>query len=332
MGDFAFILAAVCAFIAVAGVGFAFVGGGDTEKASKSRVAAALGDGASVSRTKRRNAALDSSAAKKKQIQDSLKDLEDRQKAERKKSLTLTARLEQAGLDWSPTKFWIISAIMGGVALVLTFVTGQHPLLILGATAVMGLGMPRWILGMAKSRRQKKFTGNFADALDVIVRGIKSGLPLNECLKIIAREAEEPVRSEFEKLTEGIAVGVDAEEGLRRMLRRMPLPELSFFSIVLTIQSKTGGNLAEALNNLSAVLRARKMMREKVGALSSEAKASAMIIGSLPPGVATMVLVISPDYMMPLFTTSMGQLMLLAGVTWMGIGIFVMRGMINFKM
>lgn len=332
MGDFAFILAAVCAFIAVAGVGFAFVGGGDTEKASKSRVAAALGDGAGVSRTKRKSAALDGSAAKKKQIQDSLKDLEDRQKAERKKSLTLTARLEQAGLDWSTTKFWIISAIMGGVALVLTFVTGQHPLLILGATAVMGLGMPRWILGMAKSRRQKKFTGNFADALDVIVRGIKSGLPLNECLKIIAREAEEPVRREFEKLTEGIAVGVDAEEGLRRMLRRMPLPELSFFSIVLKIQSKTGGNLAEALNNLSAVLRARKMMREKVGALSSEAKASAMIIGSLPPGVATMVLVISPDYMMPLFTTSMGQLMLLAGVTWMGIGIFVMRGMINFKM
>jgi tight adherence protein B len=116
------------------------------------------------------------------------------------------------------------------------------------------------------------------------------------------------------------------------MLRRMPLPELSFFSIVLTIQSKTGGNLAEALGNLSAVLRARKMMREKVGALSSEAKASAMIIGALPPGVATMVLVISPDYMMPLFTTSMGQLMLLAGLTWMSIGVFVMRGMINFKM
>ncbi len=116
------------------------------------------------------------------------------------------------------------------------------------------------------------------------------------------------------------------------MLRRMPTSELSFFAIVLAIQSKTGGNLAEALNNLSEVLRARKMMREKVGALSSEAKASAMIIGSLPPGVATMVSVISHDYMLPQFTTPMGQLMLLGGITWMAIGIFVMRGMINFKM
>lgn len=328
MGDITFILVAAFAFIAVAGVGFAFAGGGD--KARKTRMATAVGE--PVQRAKRKGPALDAAAQKRKQVQDSLKDLEARQKADRKKSLTLTARLEQAGLDWSPTKFWIISAVLGAIALVLTFITGQHPLVILAAAVVAGFGLPRWVLSMSRNGRQKKFTANFADALDVIIRGIKSGLPLNECLKIIAREAEQPVRGEFEKLVEGIAVGVDLNEGLNRMLRRMPLPELSFFSIVLTIQSKTGGNLAEALNNLSAVLRARKMMREKVGALSSEAKASAMIIGSLSPGVATMVLVISPDYMMPLFTTSMGQLMLLAGVTWMGIGIFVMRGMINFKM
>ena len=328
MGDMVFILAAVCAFVAVAGAGFAFAGGDD--KARKTRMAAAIGE--PVQRGKRQGGALDSTAQKRKQIQDSLKDLEERQKAERKKSLTLKARLEQSGLNWSPAKFWIISAILGGVAVLATFVTGQHPLLILAAGVVAGLGLPRWLLSMSRKGRQKKFTENFADALDVIVRGIKSGLPLNECLKIIAREAEHPVRGEFQLLVEGIAVGVDVEEGLRRMLRRMPLPELSFFSIVLTIQSKTGGNLAEALGNLSAVLRARKMMREKVAALSSEAKASAMIIGSLPPGVATMVLVISPDYMMPLFTTSMGQLMLLGGLTWMAIGIFVMRGMINFKM
>ncbi len=328
MSDMVFILAAACAFIAVAGVGFVFAGGGDQTR--KTRMAAAVGE--PVQRGKRQGAALDTAAQKRKQIQDSLKDLEERQKAERKKSLTLKARLEQSGLNWSPAKFWIISVILGAVSVMATVVTGQHPLLILAAGVIAGLGLPRWVLSMSRKRRQKKFTENFADALDVIVRGIKSGLPLNECLKIIAREAEQPVRGEFELLVEGIAVGVDADEGLRRMLRRMPLPELSFFSIVLTIQSKTGGNLAEALGNLSAVLRARKMMREKVAALSSEAKASAMIIGALPPGVATMVLVISPDYMMPLFTTSMGQLMLLGGLTWMGIGIFVMRGMINFKM
>jgi tight adherence protein B len=327
MGDMVFLLAAACAFIAVAGVGFAFAGGGD--KTRRSRMAAVAGE--PVQRGKRQSAPLDSAAQKRKQIQDSLKDLEARQKAERKKSLTLKARLEQAGLTWSPVKFWVISVIFGVIAVMITAVTGQHPLLILAAGVVAGLGLPRWFLSMARKRRQKKFTANFADALDVIVRGIKSGLPLNECLKIIAREAEQPVRGEFEVLVEGVAVGVDTDEGLRRMLRRMPLPELSFFSIVLAIQSKTGGNLAEALGNLSAVLRARKMMREKVSALSSEAKASAMIIGALPPGVATMVLIISPDYMMPLFTTSMGQLMLLAGLTWMSIGVFVMRGMINFK-
>lgn len=328
-GDLLFIAAAACVFIAVAGVGFAFSGGGEA-RTQKTRMAAAVG--ASTTRVKRQTNAVDGAAQKRKQVQDSLKELEQRQKAERKKSLTLRARLEQAGLKWTTTQFWILSGVLGAVGVLIPLVTGQHILLVIAAGVIGGLGMPRWYLGMARGGRQKKFTANFADALDVIVRGIKSGLPLNECLKIIAREGGSPVKEEFQILVEGIAVGVDADEGLRRMLRRMPTSELSFFAIVLAIQSKTGGNLAEALNNLSEVLRARKMMREKVGALSSEAKASAMIIGSLPPGVATMVSVISPDYMLPLFTTPMGQLMLLGGITWMAIGIFVMRGMINFKM
>ncbi len=328
-GDLMFIAAAACVFIAVAGLGLAFAGGGQT-RSQKNRLAAAVGE--PVHRGRRQASAVDGAAQKRKQVQESLKELEERQKAERKKSITLRARLEQAGLKWSPVQFWILSAILGGLAALITFVTGQHVLLVIAAGFIAGFGLPRWFLGMARGRRQKKFTANFADALDVIVRGIKSGLPLNECLKIIAREGESPVKEEFQILVEGVAVGVDVDEGLRRMLRRMPLPELNFFSIVLSIQSKTGGNLAEALNNLSAVLRARKMMREKVSALSAEAKASAMIIGALPPGVAGMVSVISPDYIAPLFTTSIGQLILLGGLFWMAVGIFVMRGMINFKM
>ena len=327
--DATFIAAAVCAFIAVAGIGFALVPSGEP-KARKSRLQAAVG--APAKAQPRRGGVQDTQAAKRKQVSDSLKEIEDRQKAERKKSLTLRARIEQAGLSWSPAKFWIISAVLGVTAVIGVLIAGLNPLLAVAAGAVAGLGLPRWILGMMKARRLKKFTANFADALDVIVRGIKSGLPLNECLKIIAREGEAPVKQEFEMLVEGVAVGVDADEGLRRMLRRVPLPELSFFAIVLAIQGKTGGNLAEALNNLSVVLRARKMMREKVGALSAEAKASAMIIGSLPPGVGVMVSIISPDYMTPMLTTPMGQLMLLGGGLWMGIGILVMRGMINFKM
>jgi len=327
--DLAFMLAAICAFVAIAGAGFALTSGGPG-KAQKARLASTLGE--PVKASKRKVSALDGAAQKRRQVQESLKELEDRQKAERKKSLTLRARLEQAGVGWSPAHFWILSGVLGVSAAVGVLIAGQHIALVLAAGVVGGLGLPRWILSMLRSRRQKKFTANFADALDIIVRGIKSGLPLNECLKIIAREGAPPVRQEFEMLVEGIAVGVDIEEGMRRMLRRMPLPELNFLTTVLVIQSKTGGNLAEALNNLSTVLRARRMMREKVGALSSEAKASAMIIGALPPGVAIMVSIMSPSYMEPLFTTSFGQLLLLGGATWMGIGILVMRGMINFKM
>lgn len=329
-GDIAFLAAALCAFIAVAGLGLAFTSGGASKK-QKSRLQAAVGPVAGAE-TRTSMAAGDAQAQKRKNIADSLKEIEDRQKAARKKSLTLLARIEQAGLSWTPMKFWVISAILSASAGIGVFLATFNIVFALAGGLVAGLGLPRWVLSFMKGRRLKAFSENFADALDVIVRGIKSGLPLNECLKIIAREGEQPVRSEFQTLVEGIAVGVDANEGLRRMQTRVPLAELNFFAIVLSIQSKTGGNLAEALSNLSAVLRSRKMMREKVGALSAEAKASAMIIGSLPPGVGTMVTIISPDYMAPLFTEPMGQVMLGGGALWMGIGILTMRGMINFKM
>jgi tight adherence protein B len=328
-GDLVFILAAVCAFVAVAAAGLALAPG-DGGRARKSRMAAAVGG--SVQRGPRKVAALDTAAQKRRQIQETLKDLEARQRAERKKSLTLRGQLEQAGLTATPVHFWIASGGLAAIALLGVMATGLHPAIAGAAAIVAGLGLPRWVLGVMRKGRQAKFTANFADALDIIVRGIKSGLPLSECLKVIARESEAPVRQEFQLLVEGLSVGVDLDEGLRRMTARMPLSELSFFMIVLVIQQKTGGNLSEALNNLSGVLRARKMMREKVQALSSEAKASAFIIGSLPPGVAIMVSIMSPAYMEPLFNTPLGQLMLMGGAMWMGIGILIMRGMINFKL
>lgn len=329
--DLVFIVVAALAFVAVAGAGLALSGGGG-DKARKQRLQAAVGATPGRVQARRGAAQIDPRVDKRRQIQGTLKEMEERQKALRKKALTLGARIEQAGLDWTPTRFWILSAILGGVAGFLALLFAPSILLVPAAAAVAGLGVPRWILGFLKASRLKKFTLNFADALDVIVRGIKSGLPLNECLKIIAREAENPVRKEFQTLVEGVSVGVDADEGLRRMMQRVPLPELSFFAIVLAIQGKSGGNLAEALGNLSSTLRARKLMRERVAALSSEAKASALIIGSLPFIVVVMISFIAPDYMAPLFTTSMGRLMILGGLCWMGIGVFVMRGMINFKM
>jgi tight adherence protein B len=317
----------LAAFLSIAGVGWALVGG--KPDATKKRLKNVSGRG--PMRGKRQNSALDAAGQRRKQVQETLKDLEAKQKQARKKRLTLRAQIEQAGLTLSLRTFWLLSAAAGGTAGLLAILTGRHPAIALALAITFGLGMPRWTVGFLRGRRLKKFTSEFANAIDVIVRGVKAGLPLNECLKIIAKEAPPPVAEEFEELVEGLALGVSLEDGLRRMFERMPLAELNFFGVVLAIQQKTGGNLAEALSNLSLVIRSRRSMREKIAAYSSEAKASAFIIGSLPPGVCGIVYFTSPDYMTLMFTTTMGRLMVLGGLSWMAIGIFVMRKMINFK-
>src|ERR1700742_1524301 len=167
------------------------------------------------------------------------------------------------------------------------------------------------------ARRQKKFTTHLAGAIDVIVRSVRSGLPTNEALRIVAREAPQPVSGEFNRLVEGLKVGVTLDQGLKRMHDSMPTAEVGFFSIVMTIQAKSGGNLSEALGNLSSVLRERKRLVGKIKAMSSEAKASAMIIGSLPPGVMGIVYVTTPDYIKLLFTEHLGNLMLAGCGFWM---------------
>jgi tight adherence protein B len=192
-------------------------------------------------------------------------------------------------------------------------------------------GLPRWILGFLRDQRQKKFAQQMADAVDVIVRGVKSGLPLNQCLKIIASESPEPVRGEFARVVDGQTMGVPLDQNLQKLFERMPLPEVNFFNIVLIIQQKAGGNLSEALGNLSQVLRSRRLLKEKIKALSSEAKASAGIIGSLPIIVMGLVYLTRPPYILILFTTDPGRIILFGSALMMGTGIMVMRNMINFK-
>lgn len=325
--DLTTILIAVLAFISIAGVGFALAGNGEKKVATKRVRSLSNGE---LKRGKRKVSALDQASSRRRQVQETLKELEEHQKRQRKKTLTLKAQIQQAGLTITPSMFWIMSLGLGAVVFAGLFITGRPPLVALALGAGAGLGMPRWILGFLRKRRMKKFSREFANSIDIIVRGVKSGLPLNECLSIIGRESAAPVGPEFKRLVEGQGVGVDLATGLEKMYNRMPLAELSFFAIVLTIQQKTGGNLAEALSNLSTVLRARKMMREKIQAMSSEAKASSLIIGSLPPFVMTVVYVTTPDYMGMMFTETQGQLMLLGGAMWMGTGIFVMSRMINF--
>ncbi len=277
--------------------------------------------------------AADVAAQRKKQVTDTLKDLESRQKT--KEKITLRLRLERAGLQAEPQAFWMASAICGivcGAGVYLSMGPGVLTQMAVVSAAFIGFfGIPRWFLSRMIKKRQKKFTGELANSIDVIVRGVKSGLPLNECLQIIARESPEPVCTEFRYVVEQQRVGVSLAEALERLINRMPLPEVKFLTIVISIQQQAGGNLSEALGNLSGVLRDRFRMTMKVKALSAEAQSSAMVLASLPPGVMGMVYMASPEYIMPLFVTTTGNLFILGGGFWMLCGVLVMRKMINFK-
>ena len=324
------IIAGGLGFVIIAGLGFVFAGGQPSNSKTVKRVQA-LGAGGSISRDTRsrsRGAAANSPDARRKQI---IKTMKDQERQAKKAQLTLTNKLLQAGLTITTMQFWIASGVLGLIAFLVPIVLRQSPIVALCFGAASGLGLPRWVIGFLGKRRTKKFTEAFSDAMDIIVRGIKSGLPVHDCLKIIGRETPEPLAGEFRRLVENIGMGMTLDQSLEKMSERMPTAELRFFSIVMNVQQKTGGNLAEALGNLSAVLRARKLMREKIKALSSEATASAMIIGCLPPGVVIMISVTSPAYMVPMFHDPRGNLMLMGGLFWMCTGIFVMRRMINFK-
>ena len=269
-----------------------------------------------------------SQRSRREQVEGSLKELDARRRKE--KSVALSVRIAQAGLTWTTQKFWIISGILAAVGFAIAFVIGGGlPGAVVMAFAT-GLGLPRWLLNFLKKRREKAFLRALPDAVDVIVRGIKAGLPLFESIKVVAADSPEPLRSEFNAIIETQTIGMPLGEACARLYERMPLPEANFFGIVVAIQQKSGGNLSEALGNLSKVLRDRKKMAEKIQAMSTEAKASAGIIGSLPPIVMLMVWISTPDYISLLWTTHLGQFMLVGCLTWMTIGVLVMKKMINF--
>ncbi|CAN5425979.1 type II secretion system F family protein [soil metagenome] len=321
------ILAAILAFVTIGGLGWAFVGGEDSSTQALKR-AQGLGPRTNNARAKAAAAQSNTPEARRKQIVDQLKEAD---RKERKARMTMAAKLKHAGLSMKIRTFWIISGGLGATALLLPFLLGADPLLCLGLAVVFGAGLPRWVVGFIGKRRMKKFSMEFANSVDVIVRGIKSGLPVHECFKIIARESPAPLGPEFQRLVEGLGVGLTLAQALEKMFERMPTAELRFFAIVIAIQQKTGGNLAEALNNLTTVLRARRMMDEKIKALSSEAMASAGIIGSLPPVVMGLVFLTTPAYILLLFTDPRGQVMMLGAAVWMSAGVFVMKRMIAFK-
>jgi tight adherence protein B len=325
MSAMMYVLIGVLAFAALGGAGFAFAGIG-SEKAKK-RVAAVAKPTSSARVAK---GGADPNQQRRKNVQTMLKELE-KQTAAKKKRPSLRRRIEQAGLAISPRTYWIASVITGFVAASLTilFTKNLYAAPLVGIAGIFGL--PRWTIALLKMRREKKFTREFASGIDVIVRSVKTGLPVNEALKVVASDIAEPVSGEFRLLNESLKIGVTMEDGLKRMYERMPTAEVNFFGIVMTIQQKTGGNLSETLQNLSNVLRDRKRLEGKIRAMSSEAKTGAMIIGSLPPGVMMLVYVSTPAYIQPLFTLDLGKLMLLGCAVWMTLGIIVMKKMVSFK-
>jgi len=276
---------------------------------------------------------LEQVAARRKPVAQTLKEIEERQKAAQKVSLRL--RLARAGLKITPRVFWLASFVCGGVLAAIVSLslppsaTRMFLVVVVGLIGV--LGVPRWVINRMTKRRQQKFTLELPNAIDIVVRGMKSGLPLNECLSIVARESAEPLASEFREVMDQQRVGVPLGEALEKLTGRMPLPEVKFLSIVIAIQQQSGGNLSEALGNLSGVLRDRVRLQMKIKALSAEAKASAMVLAALPPTVMFLLYITSPDYIAPLFQTRMGNFALLGCGLWMMTGVLVMKKMINFK-
>jgi tight adherence protein B len=268
------------------------------------------------------------SAARKRQVQDTLKEMEARESGRNR--FTLSQKIAQAGLSISKQRFLLIAAVTGPILAAVAFLVSQNLYAALGALILGSVGLPLWSLSFLKKRRLNKFINEFPNAVDVIVRGIKAGLPLGDCLRIIASEAQEPVRSEFRHACEQQQLGIPIGDACADMYKRIPTQEANFFGIVIQIQQKSGGNLSEVLANLSRVLRERKKMKGKIIAMSMEAKASAAIIGCLPFTVGILTYLSSPAYISLLWTTHAGKVAMVIGLIWMMIGIGVMKKMINF--
>jgi tight adherence protein B len=320
------IFLALLAIVAVGAAGFALVpsllGSGRAGK----RINALKGD---MQANRREANATRTRETRRKEIQSTLK-LQTDLLEKRKKKVPLQDQIFQAGMKIKKNAFIRNQVILGAGVFGLCFLL-QVPLLfafVFGVAA--GYLLPKMYMGSRRKRFQNAFLDELPNAVEAIVRGVKSGLPLNDSMRLVAKEAKEPIKSEFQRVLDQQAVGKSIAEAVQILFDRVPLPEINFFVVVITVQAQAGGNLSEALGNLSRVLRNRKKMKQKVKAMSSEAKASAGIVGSLPFIVGILVSLTTPGYMLPLIETPIGMLWLGIAVILMATGLFVMNRMIQF--
>ena len=319
-------LVALCAMLLAVGVLLPKL---DSEKRTDTRLKGikSVGSGRAAKITERNRQG--DAAKRRKNVQDTLDEID--HKSNRKQKVSLALRLRRAGLKISKTTFIIFSIISGLLLALVGFIFKVSPLMI-GLLMIVGLlGLPRFVLSYLAKRRVTAFVNELPDAVDMVVRGIKAGLPLNDGLKMVASEAKEPLASEFRNVVETQQLGVPMADAIQKISENMPIPETNFLATVISIHQTSGGSLSEALGNLSKILRERKKMKAKVKAISSEAKASAGIIGSLPVIVSIVIYIVSPDYISRLFENSTGHLILGIGAMMMFIGSMVMRKMISFE-
>jgi tight adherence protein B len=243
----------------------------------------------------------------------------------------LVLRLHRTGKPWTVTQYLYASLGLALTVTVLVYLKSGAALMALVVGILFGAGVPHMAVNFFIKRRNNSFTVKFPDAIELLVRGLRSGLPVTETLGVVASEVPGPVGEEFKLVTERIKIGRTMEDALQETADRLSMPEFNFFVITLAIQRETGGNLAETLANLADVLRKRSQMKLKIKAMSSESKASAYIVGSLPFIVFTMIWWVNPDYLAGFFEDDRLIVTGLGGLTWMGIGAFIMAKMVSFE-
>lgn len=317
---------ALLAAIAVGAAGFALVPALMGSSRADKRIKALQGD----IQANRRDADVQRTRdSRRKQIQDTLK-AQNEALGRARRRVSLQDQINQAGMKIS-ARNWVRNQIIVGGVVALAMWLLQVPwyfALVFGAAG--GYLLPKFWMGQRRKRHEAAYLNELPNAVEAIVRGVKSGLPLNDSMRLVAKEAKEPIRSEFQRVLDQQQMGKSTTEAIQVLFDRMPLPEVNFFVVVITVQQQAGGNLSEALGNLARVLRNRKKMKQKIKAMSSEAKASAGIIGSLPFIVGTLVTLTTPTYMVPMFTTTLGYIWLGIAAVLMTIGVWIMAKMVSF--
>jgi tight adherence protein B len=320
------LIIAILAIVCVGAAGFALVpsmlGSGRADK----RIKALQGD---IQANRRELTATRTRETRRKDIQQTLRAQTDTLQ-KRKKRVPLQDQLYQAGMKLKRGAFIRNSIIVGIVLFAGTWVLQVDLIYCTVFGLAGGYLLPRMYLGHRRKKYQNAFLDELPNAVEAIVRGVKSGLPLNDSMRLVAKEAKEPIKSDFQRVLDQQSLGKSMMEAVSTLYDRVPLPEVNFFVVVITVQQQAGGNLSEALGNLAKVLRNRKKMKQKIKAMSSEAKASAGIIGSLPFIVALLVTLTTPSYMLPLFTTDIGLIMLGIAAILMSMGVFIMVKMVQF--